>query len=774
MLVFSNINRKIMKNTQEEQTQIKEKLDYIGLDLENIPDFINHFEELEFRPSRQCNDKEYTTYQYVPIDKIQILITPTNRLADIKEKYSKAKPLYMYLNSNSEETVEEFATFLEIINTSSIEDVENIAQQQKAFQEKIPTLVKYEKNYLWQIYYSEYSQKYFMLVPSEDSEYESFLYLLKEQINYYKNIDEFNKVPTIYVPIINCVKQYQLLKKDEAIDIEKYLWIFTKDWPSIYEVTDKEGNTTVEIVGQTYVYDKIKSLYKIKLNTKESADKFYKLLKVLFILQTELPMYYNFRTKIGNTGELLFVYEQQEIEFNDLANFIKNQCQNMLKSIKKKNIEINVSNKKLEGMREKEKEYEKEYLDKQKEISTYLEYKKTFIGRVKYFFSKKKKKNNKQDDFEKPNENKEEHTEIIEQEIYGNTIEDLITIATKNNNKTDELKNLNLDIDALTLKLRNLEKKIENAKLYIDEIDSHKKSIFEFWKFSSKDDLLSLNEGTTEEVNIKDNKLKKSFDYVEDFEEIGKKIDICQREILTKEAQDSVYVFDSVISIIINMLKNKKQVPEEKIIDVLDILKQESNKQEQLLFSDDYDIFGNISQDNTKIKILGNVQHREKEKNLYQILNITEKADIHEFKDNIKKIMMLLTKSFNRAKSIIDMPIYKVGAKDEKIDLYGYNIYNINPEKLLANTSENDDKITLFKVNLPQDVPAIYYSNSIYYDNYNKTLPAGMNVSDKVLIDCEKLDFTLKNKNSFSVLKNNENEISVVDVDLFEYDVVAK
>ena len=41
----------------------------------------------------------------------------------------------------------------------------------------------------------------------------------------------------------------------------------------------------------------------------------------------------------------------------------------------------------------------------------------------------------------------------------------------------------------------------------------------------------------------------------------------------------------------LNMLKNKKQVPEEKIIEVLEILKQELNKQEQLLFSDDYDIF---------------------------------------------------------------------------------------------------------------------------------------------------------------------------------------
>ena len=40
--------------------------------------------------------------------------------------------------------------------------------------------VKFNSNYMWQIYYSKNTDKYFMLVPTEDSEYEAFFYLLKK------------------------------------------------------------------------------------------------------------------------------------------------------------------------------------------------------------------------------------------------------------------------------------------------------------------------------------------------------------------------------------------------------------------------------------------------------------------------------------------------------------------------------------------------------------------------------------------------------------------
>ena len=49
-----------------------------------------------------------------------------------------------------------------------------------------------------------------------------------------------------------------------------------------------------------------------------------------------------------------------------------------------------------------------------------------------------------------------------------------------------------MDIHALEASVDRLTKKIENAKKYIEEIEEHKKSIFEFWSFVNKDNVLRI------------------------------------------------------------------------------------------------------------------------------------------------------------------------------------------------------------------------------------------------------------------------------------------
>ena len=97
------------------------------------------------------------------------------------------------------------------------------------------------------------------------------------------------------------------------------------------------------------------------------------------------------------------------------------------------------------------------------------------------------------------------------------TLEELIQKGKEANEKETNLKNTKMDINALKLRNLNLVKKIENATAFIEEIDSHKKSIFEFWKYSNKDEVQALEEGEEEVINIKPH--SKIFDYEEDFEE---------------------------------------------------------------------------------------------------------------------------------------------------------------------------------------------------------------------------------------------------------------
>ena len=234
------------KKTVEKNETIKEKLEYLGLDLDKIPKSIKQYKPLEFRISKFYDEKHYKQYRYVPVKDIQILLSPTNRMDEIEEKYKKASPLADYLDDKSEKNILKHTTFLNMLNSFKIEDVEKVEEEQVNLAKKIPFKVKYENNYLWQIYYSENTDQYFMLVPTEDSDYSTFFYLLKKQL-------EKRRTGKIFVPIRNVDYTSEFLKKSEFEDIENYLWLFTKDWPLIYEVFDKNDNLSIQIVGETEV-----------------------------------------------------------------------------------------------------------------------------------------------------------------------------------------------------------------------------------------------------------------------------------------------------------------------------------------------------------------------------------------------------------------------------------------------------------------------------------------------------------------------------------------
>ena len=242
---------------------IIEKFKYLGLNLDKIPDTIKNFQALDYRPSKYNDEHSYKVYKYVNINDIQIMLTPTNRLNDITEKYGKAVPLYAYLTPDSEENIERHTKFLSMLskmNTDSIEEIEN---EQKLLNKNVPFKVKFPKDYLWQIYYSENTDKYFMLVTLEDLDYSAFFFVLKKQLEAEKR----KKEEKIFVPISYTDHSRDYLNKTQIADIENYLWLFTKEWPLVYEVNDKDDNLSIQITGKAYIYDDIQSDYKVTLNS---------------------------------------------------------------------------------------------------------------------------------------------------------------------------------------------------------------------------------------------------------------------------------------------------------------------------------------------------------------------------------------------------------------------------------------------------------------------------------------------------------------------------
>ena len=460
---------------------LQKKLKYLKLDLEKIPEQLTEYKPLNFNVSRLNNDKDHRVFRYVPIDKIEILFTPCLRTDPLKEKYSKAVPLFKYiLPAEKEEDIGRYTTFLKMLDKISIPEIENIANIQKELEKKEPFRIKYNKDHLWQIYYSEATGLYFMLVCTKEDTFAEFFYLLKLQLEYCKK--RAKNAPKIYVPINAMNYSEEYLNRMEIADLENYLWLFTKDWALSFEVYDKNNNLSLQITGDTYVYDKVKSTYKVKLNNREEALKFYKLLKALFIMQTEIKNHFNFTTKIDSNNGLELYMGQTRLTYDMLTDFIRSEVQIAEEEIKNQNIEIEELEKELLSIKDVVQIKEDEYLVKQKEISTFLEYKKTFIGKVKYFF--KSSKINKKIKYDQDLENSltRNNKEIQESEVVNidpmseefknkkfYTIEDLVTICSLLEKGQKTYKNLKQDLKAQKLKLENLISKVKNATLYIEE-----------------------------------------------------------------------------------------------------------------------------------------------------------------------------------------------------------------------------------------------------------------------------------------------------------------
>ena len=100
------------KNIAEDKEKLKEKLEYIGLNLERIPKFLTEFTPFSFRPLKSYNDTTYKVYKYIDVNDIEILLTPTDRLTNLNEKYKLSSPIGNYLDSKTEQNVEKFSVGL--------------------------------------------------------------------------------------------------------------------------------------------------------------------------------------------------------------------------------------------------------------------------------------------------------------------------------------------------------------------------------------------------------------------------------------------------------------------------------------------------------------------------------------------------------------------------------------------------------------------------------------------------------------------------------------
>ena len=746
------------KKKVEIDSKLQDKLDYIGIDLNKIPRSIKQYTEISFRTIKGYDEKKYKQYRFINVNDIEILISPTNRVDSIKDKYEQALPLAFYLDNQNEENIVYHTKFLQLLDKVSIRDIEKVEAEQKRILKNIPFKVKYTGNYLWQIYYSKTSEKYFMIVTTEDSDYSTFFYLLKKKI-------ENNANEKIFVPISLVEYEGKVLSTSEIKDIENYLWLFTKDYPLIYETWDKYDEVSLNIIGETELFDEVKTLYKINLKSPREGAKFYKLLKALFILQTEIPHYYKFSTNIDKNGMLEFYLDNTQIKYEILPEFIYEQYLKSVSMKNKANSDFNTLTSKIANLQVLSDELTKEYNQKEKQITTYLECKKTFFGKVKYFFKFGKKTKTNGVDLKTSELRSEENNKIkkekfkLEERNYTifeleQSYKELEEIEEKNNN-------LIMDINALKLKNKNLKKKIENATNYIEEINKHKKSIFEFWKYSNKDAVATLDEGEEEEINVK--KIEKVFDFEDEFEDFGIEADKVQRNKYTDDELDSAFIASTnTINLLSRM--NIKIAENKEISEELKSLKMLKERNEDSDFEDeDFNIFGKIKQTNNKERTLGNKTHRESPRDRFDILGIKKGLKGLELKRTLEKVLKNINSAIQKNGLNEDTYAYKVST--EKLDLNSLEVLSLNLQSELEEVLKNEsevNKLYLYKIKLPKETNFIAFTNIIFYDNKNMTLPLGMNLSEKILVDLSNIDLDEINKKKINKIcfEDEDNDFS--------------
>ena len=337
--------------------------------------------------------------------------------------------------------------------------------------------------------------------------------------------------------------------------------------------------------------------------------------------------------------------------------------------------------------------------------------------------------------------------------------------------KEIEITNLKMDINALKLKNKNLTKKIENAIMYIEEIDKHKKSIFEFWKYSNKDEVATLPEGEQEEVNV-ERKITKVFDYNEDLEKLGKEYDKRYRKELSNDELDSIYISTTDLIDVLNNIKCNKVKPKE-IENSLKAIKEELKADSS---KEDVDIFGGILDDNRKEKTIANQKHREISRDKFNILELNKMTKQLGYKMSLEKIVQSINEILQNNKIEEEMYIYMIASKNE-LNKDIYNIFNINPEQEINKILYNKEKeFNLYKINIKNGINAIMFTNIIYYNNKNRTLPEGMNLSTNMLVDLSNIELKLEKNTSFNIVsfEDKNDELSLFDVkniNVYEYDI---
>lgn len=191
-----------------------------------------------------------------------------------------------------------------------------------------------------------------------------------------------------------------------------------------------------------------------------------------------------------------------------------------------------------------------------------------------------------------------------------------------------------------------------------------------------------------------------------------------------------------------------------------------------LFASEEFDIFGGMTEDKTKISILGNTKHREIKKSKFRLLEINKNTENSEYIKVLEEITKNLDSALDKAE--FGMKLNTFFASTESLNNKEYGILYINPQNAL-DTLKDAEKINLYNIKLKEKTKAIALTNIMYYENTNRTLPLGMNISDKILVDMGKLKLEPKKQKLFRINQQiDEYKVQTKIICVYEYEAMEE
>ena len=745
------------KQTNESNISTEKKLKYIDLNLEKIPDYLKKSKITECDLIKEYRDTTYKVYKYLDVNEIQIFITSENVLANIQRKCKEAMPIEEYFK---EENLKQ--KLIQMLENTDLEKIKELENEQNKFDLSYPYSICYKNALKWRIYYSKTLRKYFMLISHNEKDTEAMFLLLKKQIQAKKE----NVAIKIYVPIANETFSERFLTNVQVSEIENNLWYITKKWPMIYEIVDIYGNRSMHIVGKTFIYQNVQSNYEILIKDQKEAIEKYELLKEIFIIVSNIKDKYNFNVKIDEKGLFHLFFEEQEITLNNMNIFLNNESENNIEKTKVCIEKIDEIENKLKEKKEELENKTEEYNIKQKQIIMFLQCKKTFLGRFKYFFksNQRHKKVNRISKVQKVQliETTNEVDKIYEKKDFY-YIEDLLAICNILNKKMKILDSKEIELENCNEKIEILNKKIKNADIYISEIESHKKSIFEFWKFTNKDLPNELNEAEKQKENNENIKINGEFNYIKDIENLEKQMDKLQLEKLSKNEMDIIFAIKDYINVLDILSKKDIEKSEEEYLS--NFLKEEkekykeNNKNQNIIYYD--------AKQNINIHTKNNNKNTFKDK--FKILNFSENITMEEFKDIILKCKKILEKAYNKIIIPYKIPVYAILDNNK---MHEWCITSLNLEEEIAEANSNN--FDMIRYNIPENSSALFYTNHIVYvnDENNKYRETE---KKKVLINLNEFELSIKKKQKERIGIQDSNYQNIIKtIKIYEYDLKPK